>query len=350
MEIVADISIPGECAGRILDYGGDKLEPELAAKLWIDILRHKWFLSEQLGRDVGIKVACLDYIENTDSINTALGETERDHLLNELGERLGEGFNGMVQEHNSLDSIRETFGPYLSAEVVNEILKSPGGEDLTGELREITILVSDIREFTRTTELLEPRQVLEIINRYLEEMTDIIMKHGGTIDEFTGDGILVFFGAPTFVPDHCTRAVACALEMQKAMEGLNRGNLRLGLPELQMGIGINSGQLIVGNIGSEKRKKYGAVGIPINLAFRVQAEAEGGEILVSPAVFHNLGGELLVEEKRQCSLKGIEQPVILYRVEGLSNEKPAIGCNDQRGRHHSSQSLWGLLLPADPPN
>jgi len=317
VEIAADISIPGECTGRILDYGGDKLEPELAAKLWMDILRHKWFLSEQLGRDVGIKVACLDYIENTDSINTALGETERDYLLNELLERLGEGFNGMVQEHKSLDSIREPFGPYLSAEVVNEILKSPGGEDLTGELREITILVSDIREFTRTTELLEPRQVLEIINRYLEEMTDIIMKHGGTIDEFTGDGILVFFGAPTFFPDHCTRAVACALEMQKAMDGLNKGNLRLGLPELQMGIGINSGQLIVGNIGSEKRKKYGAVGIPINLAFRVQAEAEGGEILVSPAVFHNIGGELLVEEKRQCSLKGIEQPVTLYRVEGL---------------------------------
>jgi class 3 adenylate cyclase len=84
-----------------------------------------------------------------------------------------------------------------------------------------------------------------------------------------------------------------------------------------MGIGINSGQLIVGNIGSEKRKKYGAVGIPINLAFRVQAETEGDEILVSPAVFHKLDGELLVEGTRRRSLKGIEQPVILYRVEGL---------------------------------
>lgn len=317
MKVVADISISGDCTGRILDYGGGKLEPEPAAKLWMDIMRHKWFLSEQLERDVGIKVACLDYMENRDTIPTALEDTERDHLLKELRARLGEGFNSMGQDPGSLDSIRETFGPYLSAEVVNEILKSPGGVELRGELREITILVSDIREFTRTTELLEPGQVLELINRYLEEMTDIIMKHGGTIDEFTGDGILVFFGAPTFVPDHCTRAVACALEMQKAMEGLNRGNLRLGLPELQMGIGINSGQLIVGNIGSEKRKKYGAVGIPINLAFRVQAEAEGGEILVSPAVFHDLGEELLVEGTRRCSLKGIEPPVLLYRVEGL---------------------------------
>ncbi len=312
-----DIAIPGECSDRILDNGGGKLSSELVAELWKHIQRHKWFLSEQLGRDVGIKVACLDYIENTDSIQTAMEEVERDHLLKELGEQLGEGFNSMVQEPGTIDSIMETFGPYLSTDVVNEILKSSGGTEIKDDLREITILVSDIREFTRTTELLEPKQVLELINRYLEQMTDIIMKHGGTIDEFTGDGILVFFGAPTFVPDHCTRAVACALEMQKAMEALNRDNLRLGLPELQTGIGINSGQLIVGNIGSEKRKKYGAVGIPINLAFRVQAEAEGGEILVSPAVFHDLREELLVEGTKQCSLKGIEPPITLYRVEGL---------------------------------
>ncbi len=317
MEVMPYIAIPAECTDRILDNGGGKLDSELVAEMWKHIQRHKWFLSEQLGRDVGIKVACLDYIENTDSIQTAMEEVERDHLLKELGEQLGDGFNSMVQEPDTIDSIRETFGPYLSTDVVNEILNSSGGTEIKDELREITILVSDIREFTRTTELLEPKQVLELINRYLEQMTDIIMKHGGTIDEFTGDGILVFFGAPTFVPDHCKRAVACALEMQKAMEALNRDYLRLGLPELQTGIGINSGQLIVGNIGSEKRKKYGAVGIPINLAFRVQAEAEGGEILVSPAVFHDLREELLVEGTKQCSLKGIEPPITLYRVEGL---------------------------------
>jgi adenylate cyclase len=107
------------------------------------------------------------------------------------------------------------------------------------------------------------------------------------------------------------------MEMQKAMERVNRGNLQSNLPELQMGIGVNSGQLIVGNIGSEKRKKYGAVGSPINLAFRIQSEAEGGEVLVSPAVLDDLGGELLVDGTKQCSLKGIEQTISLYRVEGL---------------------------------
>lgn len=307
----------GAYRSPVADQNGCKLRSELAEALWVHILQHKWLLSEKLGRDVGIKVACLDYIENIDSILTELKGTERDRLLKELGAWLGEAFNGMLKEHSSLDSIMDTFGRYLSPEVVDEILKSPAGIELRGELREITILVSDIREFTHTTELLGPRKVLETLNRYLAEMTDIIMKHGGMIDEFTGDGILVFFGAPTFVPDHCTRAVACSLEMQKAMEGLNRSNLQRGLPELQMGIGVSTGQLIVGDIGSEKRKKYGAVGSPINLAFRIQSEAKDGEVLVPPAVVHNLGGEFLVKEARECALKGIEQPVILYRVEGL---------------------------------
>ena len=113
---------------------------------------------------------------------------------------------------------------------------------------------------------------------------------------------------------------------------MNKGNLQLGLPELKMGIGVNSGQLIVGNIGSEKRKKYGAVGSPINLAFRIQSEAEGGEVLVSPAVFHDLGGELLVDGTKQCSLKGIEQTIILYRVEGLGL-KGQLGASNFAGSH-----------------
>ncbi|MGO9571668.1 MAG: DUF4032 domain-containing protein, partial [Desulfomonilaceae bacterium] len=140
MEKVTNIPVPGEYTSWMVDYSGCEFESELAAELWMHILQHKWFLSERLGRDVGIKVACLDYIENIDSILTALEETERAHLLKELGAWLGEGFNSMVREHRSLDSIRDTFGRYLSPEVVNEILKSPGGEELRGELREITIL------------------------------------------------------------------------------------------------------------------------------------------------------------------------------------------------------------------
>jgi class 3 adenylate cyclase len=213
--------------------------------------------------------------------------------------------------------IRETFGTYLSDEVVTEILQSPNGVNLGGELRDVTILVSDLRGFTSITESMDCRQVLETINRYLERMTEIIMRRGGTIDEFMGDGILAFFGAPRVFPDHPRRAVACALEMQQAMGDLNRENILLGLPELRMGIGINCGELIVGNIGSEKRKKYGAVGTPINVAFRVQARADGGEILVTPPVYESLAHDLEIGWTKDHQLKGLHDSLRIYQVIAL---------------------------------
>ena len=234
----------------------------------------------------------------------------------ELGHVM-EGFNLMIHDLKEADTIKDTFGRYLSKEVVDEILKSPGGVELKGELRDISVLVSDLREFTRLTAALKPRQVLEIINSYFETMTDIIISHRGAIDEFTGDGILVFFGAPQTIPDHCGRAVRCALDMQKAMGGLNERLNGRGLPDLRMGIGVNCGQLIVGNIGSEKRKKYGALGSPINLAFRIEAQTTGGEVLVSPEVRRRLNGQLLVDQAKESFLKGIDDPVTLYRVVGL---------------------------------
>ncbi|MEJ2716117.1 MAG: adenylate/guanylate cyclase domain-containing protein, partial [Deltaproteobacteria bacterium] len=181
---------------------------------------------------------------------------------------MSEGFNRMVAGLRERDAIRDTFGRYLSEEVVSEILRSPEGVNLGGELREISVLVSDLREFTPLAESLEPEIVVTIINRYLGKMTDVILRHEGTIDEFTGDGILVFFGAPRSLADHVRRAVTCGLEMQAAMDQLNEENLRLDLPQLEMGIGVNCGELVVGNIGSEKRKKYGAVGSPINVGRR----------------------------------------------------------------------------------
>jgi class 3 adenylate cyclase len=148
-------------------------------------------------------------------------------------------------------------------------------------------------------------------------MTDVIIRHEGTIDEFTGDGILVFFGAPRWLSDHSQRAVACALQMQQALKGLNADNIKLGLPELKMGIGINAGELIVGNIGSEKRKKYGAVGSPINVAFRVEAVTRGEEILITEGVVNKLDKNVIVGSLRTQHLKGINEPMTLYKVEGM---------------------------------
>ncbi len=237
----------------------------------------------------------------------------------ELERRVEERTAELQKSYRERAFIRETFGAYLSGEVVTEILASPEGVKLGGEMREMTVLVSDLRGFTSATEGMEAPQVVELINRYLEKMTDIIVSHEGTIDEFTGDGILVFFGAPRLLSDHTRRAVLCALEMQGSMKELNNENLSMGLPRLEMGIGINCGKLVVGNIGSEKRKKYGAVGRPIIAAFRLEEKTRPGEIVISQTVKERLGNELQIGSTWSDSLKGIGNTAI-YQVIGMKGE------------------------------
>ena len=222
----------------------------------------------------------------------------------------------LLKSRDERTFIRQTFGSYLSDEIVTEILTSPEGVKLGGELRDMTVLVSDLVGFTTTTESMKPTQIVRIINRYLERMIDIIEFQEGTIDEFTGDGILVFFGAPRFLSDHTRQAIACAVEMQTAMEELNKDNRLLGLPSLSMGIGINCGELVVGNIGSEKRKKYGAVGSPINMAFRLTDKTRPGEILVTKEVKDRLGEKLQIRSYWSDSFKGAGSTII-YQVIGV---------------------------------
>ncbi len=226
---------------------------------------------------------------------------------------MGEGFNAMAEGLKERAYIRETFGSYLSDEIVRKILQSPDGVKLGGQLKRISILVSDLRGFTPLSQALEPQIVVETLNRYFERMTNVIMMYGGTIDEFTGDGILVFFGAPQSLKDHEIVAVECARKMQEALNAMNAENSLVNLPKLGMGIGINSGEVIVGNLGSEKRRKYGAVGSPINIAFRVQSFAGSGEVLVTPEVARHIDQSLLGEE-RLTHLKGIEDPIFLRKI------------------------------------
>lgn len=248
---------------------------------------------------------------------------------------MADGFNRMVSGLRERDLIRDTFGSYLSPEVVSEILSSPAGVNLGGELRDVTILVADLRGFTSLTAAVAPEAVVKILNRFLEKMVEIIVRYGGTIDEFTGDGILAFFGAPRRMNDAPTRAVQCSIDMQHAMIGLNEGlerdlviraggtkeqglgsspNSFLRRPTLRMGIAINKGPLIVGNIGCEQRKKYGAVGTPINAAFRMEQIARGGEILLSEEVYKSVENSIDAQAMPGVELKGIDQPVTLYSL------------------------------------
>ena len=250
---------------------------------------------------------------------------------------LADGFNKMARGLRERDFIRNTFGSYVSPEVAAEILKSPDSLNIGGESREVTILIADLREFTPLAASASAEVVVKLLNRYFERMIDIIMMYGGTVDELMGDGILAFFGAPKRVPDASLRAVQCAMEMQGAMPSLNEevrqrplefylpradsgptteGNLVGPFPSLSMGIAINSGSLVVGNLGSDKRKKYGAVGTPINVAFRIEKHAKADEILMTSVVYSEVAKIVEAAPMHDVELKGIGAPVTLYRIIG----------------------------------
>jgi class 3 adenylate cyclase len=212
--------------------------------------------------------------------------------------------------------IRATFGRYLSDEIVTDILERPEGLELGGDLREVTIMMSDIRGFTTISEHLAPAEVVHMLNRYLGRMTDIIMAHQGTIDEFIGDAILAVFGAPNRREDDPDRAVRCALEMQRAMEEINAANRDEGLPELSMGIALNTGDVIAGNIGSERRSKYGFVGHAMNLTSRIEEFTGGGELLVSASTLERLQGHYRIGTAREVRVKGIDETVTIHQILG----------------------------------
>lgn len=217
--------------------------------------------------------------------------------------------------------IRATFGRYVSDEIVNSLLEEPEGLKLGGDLREVTILMSDVREFSTICETLEPESVMRMLNNYLGTMTDIIIQYQGTIDEFIGDAILAIFGAPVRRDDDADRAVQCALDMQKAMIDINRSNRKAGLPEISMGIGVNTGPVIAGNIGSEKRSKYGVVGHHVNLTARIEAETAGGEILISNSTLEKLHEPVELGRREQALVKGISEPVTMHQVVSRAAEK-----------------------------
>jgi adenylate cyclase len=215
------------------------------------------------------------------------------------------------------DLIRATFGRYLSNEVVEEILNAPDGLGLTGESREVTFLVSDLRGFTALSCALSPQTVVDILNRYLEIMLEIVSRFGGTVSELQGDGLLVYFGAPIARGNEPERAVACALTMQNALAAFNRGQRKRHLPLLGMGIGIETGEVVVGSIGSDMRAKYTAIGSAINTAFRIESITVGGQILIAENTYAKVADIVSVRRQKSAEFKGIEAPMRLYEVDGV---------------------------------
>ena len=216
--------------------------------------------------------------------------------------------------------IRKVFGRYVAEEIAEIILNDKAALRLGGQRCTVTILLCDLRRFTQMSEQLSPEEVVEALNTFLGAMTSVIMKYGGTVDNIIGDSILAVFGIPAGKPDDAMRAVACAIEMQNAMSWVNARNQEQGLPKLAMGVGLNTGVVVVGNIGSEMRMQYSVIGGPVNLAARIEDFTGDGQILASETTINAVKDVVRTAGNLKVKVEGIDRPVPIYDVCGIDGE------------------------------
>jgi adenylate cyclase len=224
-------------------------------------------------------------------------------------------FNRMVEGLQEKEYIQNTFGRYIDAEIAKELLLRKESIQSGGKKGNVPILMADIRGFTTICEELSPAETLRWLNAYFSRMIKVIKENRGILIDFVGDAVLVFFD-PFEAPlaEAVDRALRCAFDMQRQAEILNREAFAEQLPEVRIGIGINAGPVIIGNIGSEDRIKYGIVGSAVNVTQRIQEHARPGEIVVTPPVLTNAGNRVDVHRCFETRLKGIKEPVALCAI------------------------------------
>jgi adenylate cyclase len=211
--------------------------------------------------------------------------------------------------------LRDTFSRYVSPELCEEILKNPGMLALGGRRQLVTVLFADIRNFTSMSEALAPEEVVEVLNTYFTEMVDLVFQHQGTLDKFVGDALMAVFGVPLPIPQAAVRAVECALAMQRHLKQMQAAGQT---PIQGMRIGINTGEAIVGNIGSAKRMDFTVVGDVVNVAARLQelAKEVDADTLISDATFRELGGRFEAVPEPAVVLRGRKEATHTFRLRG----------------------------------
>jgi adenylate cyclase len=264
----------------------------------------------------GFELGAVDYVAKPFNTHELLARVTTHLTMDELRRSLA-GKNAELARAHEL--VRRAFGRYVSEEVASSILQSPEGLELGGEEREVTILMSDLRGFTALAARLAPQEVIGFLNLYLEEMVDVISRFEGTIDEIIGDAILVIFGAPVSSEDHAGKAVACGLAMQLAMAKVNERLTAKGATALEMGIGIHTGRVIVGNIGSLRRTKYAAVGSNVNLAGRIESFTTGGQVLISENTRAKIQSPLRIDGQFKVEPKGATQSLDLHEIGAIGD-------------------------------
>ena len=226
----------------------------------------------------------------------------------------------LVHDLTDLYKVHSAFARYTSPEIADYVLTTPGGEKQGGQVREASIMMSDLRGFTAMSARLSSNDLITMLNQYFEHMAAVIQRYRGTIIEFLGDGIFVVFNAPLDVPDHASAAARCAIEMQNEMEAVNAWNREHGYPELEMGIGINSGTVVVGNIGSDKKMKYGCMGETVNLAGRLESFCLGGEVYISENTRALIPEDVKIIGENTFMPKGGTKEMRSFRIAGVGTD------------------------------
>ncbi|MFC1774798.1 CHASE2 domain-containing protein [Nanoarchaeota archaeon] len=214
------------------------------------------------------------------------------------------------------EEVSRAFGKYVSPEVINEVLKNPEKLALGGERRTVTLFFSDIRGFTPISEALTPEQLVSLLNEYLTEMTDIIIEQKGIVDKYMGDAIMAFWGAPLKQEDHAIRAATVSLLMMKRLKQLQKKWAKQNIPFLDIGIGLNSGEAVVGNMGSHQRFDYTVMGDVVNLASRLEGvnKPYGTHILISEATYALVKEQYACRKIDRIKVKGKDIPITIYEL------------------------------------
>lgn len=226
----------------------------------------------------------------------------------------------LITDLTDLEKVNKAFCRYTSEDIAHFVLHDKMGESLGGKKEEVTILMSDLRGFTAISSRMDPDTLVNMINDYFSNMEEIIEKYNGISLEFLGDGIFVVFGAPKRNSNHAADAIACAIEMENTIDRVNKWNKEHGYPQLEMGIGINTGECVVGNIGSEKRMKYACMGQPVNIAGRIESFSVGGQILISEYTLKHAGVDVSIFGEQKIMPKGSADEITIYDVSGIEGD------------------------------
>jgi adenylate cyclase len=215
--------------------------------------------------------------------------------------------------------IKSAFGHYLSQEVINELLNDPDKLKLGGERKLLTVLFSDVRGFTSFSESHQPEEVVAMLNEILTEQVKVVFKNDGTLDKFVGDELMAFYGAPGIrhLKDHALVAVRTAVEIQARLKEIRQKWSGEKRESLQIGIGINTGEMVVGNMGSAERMDYTVIGDNVNLAARLCSAASKDEIIISETTYEQVKDHIQTEKLEPISVKGKAKPIAIYRVIGM---------------------------------